>query len=256
MPTAGHYKDIKGLKKGRLTALEITMRKSSNGDYIWKFLCDCGNEFETTIGRFNHGQTKSCGCIVKEGVPKTHGKTKTSEYKTWAKMKERCYNKSDASYKNYGAKGITMCDRWLDDFQNFFDDMGKKPDPNYSIERIDGGKGYSPDNCKWASKFVQSRHRNSSVGASKYKGVCWEESSKKWIAAISVGKIRARKIGRYKNEDDAAAAYNLALDMIFGDECEYIISNNTPSNETHVNKDCKFFKETVYELMEIRKDLY
>lgn len=82
---------------------------------------------------------------------KTHGLKKTAEYRTWCAMKERCSRPAHISYKNYGARGIKVCERWLNSFENFFADMGPKPSPKHTIDRADPKIGYVPTNCRWAT---------------------------------------------------------------------------------------------------------
>lgn len=90
----------------------------------------------------------------------SHGFYGTSTYKSWQSMKERCYNPKSTSYFRYGEKGITICNRWLDSFENFLADMGERPEGT-TIDRIDGSKGYCKENCRWATKIDQSRNRKS-----------------------------------------------------------------------------------------------
>ena len=89
----------------------------------------------------------------------SHRRTGTAEYRTWKNMKSRCYNKSIKSYEYYGARGIAVCDRWLNSFENFLSDMGLRPSPSHSIDRKDNSLGYSPDNCTWATKAEQAANR-------------------------------------------------------------------------------------------------
>lgn len=128
------------------------------------------------------------------------------EYRRWLGMKERCYNPNHSSYKNYGAKGIKVCDRWLgkDGFYNFIEDMGEKPD-GATLDRIDNSKDYEPANCKWASYHQQAANRKNS---NKTVGVFYDKNSrghKKWYAQLIVnGVIVLRK--RYLTQNEASDA--------------------------------------------------
>lgn len=90
-----------------------------------------------------------------------HGMTRTTEYTIYHGIKQRCFNVKDESYPAYGGRGITVCARWVESFKNFIADMGMRPSKNHSIDRIDNDKGYSPDNCRWATNKVQSRNKRS-----------------------------------------------------------------------------------------------
>jgi hypothetical protein len=133
------------------------------------FMCDCGTLKDIVIARVKEGHTKSCGCYRKQVMynrQKTHGEAaikngcKTKEYNTWAGMIKRCNNPKDISYPHYGGKGITVCERWLHSYENFLEDMGRRPSPRHSIDRKDNNKGYTPNNCKW-STFSEQRRNNS-----------------------------------------------------------------------------------------------
>lgn len=87
-----------------------------------------------------------------------HSRSST-EYSSWTNMKYRCYNKNCPQYEHYGARGITVCDRWLNSFDDFYDDMGKKPDKSMSLDRIDVNGNYEPSNCRWATSQQQSRNK-------------------------------------------------------------------------------------------------
>jgi hypothetical protein len=103
---------------------------------------------ETRVRR--HGDP---GVKVVSGLK--HGMYGTPEYNSWCAMKKRCYSPNGRSYKRYGGRGITVCDEWLASFEQFYKDMGRRPGPTYSVERLDNDKGYSPSNCVWADRFQQ-----------------------------------------------------------------------------------------------------
>jgi hypothetical protein len=109
----------------------------------------------------NSGRTKSCGCYnvkaAKERFTK-HGLNKTPEHRAWVEMKRRCYDPNRPGYKDYGDRGITVCERWFI-FANFLEDMGLKPSKDLSLDRIDCDKGYEPSNCRWADRTTQSRNQ-------------------------------------------------------------------------------------------------
>lgn len=151
--------DITGQRFGRLVAVEYS-HKDKRGKSMWKCECDCGNKTVKNLILLRKGATKSCGCLLKEcgkklaakfsGLNKTHGDSSSQEYVAWQNMKKRCFNSSSCDYYLYGARGITVCDRWLD-YDNFLSDVGRKPAPNYQLDRIDNLGNYEPGNCRWVT---------------------------------------------------------------------------------------------------------
>src|ERR1017187_5031240 len=151
--------DMRDQRFGRLVVLEQIIENGKNSR--WLCQCDCGNK--TITGRPNLIQKKSfsCGCYNSEKTKEyftQHGMTETKTYKAWEYMKTRCLNEKCKSYKNYGERGITICEQWRNSFENFIQDMGERPD-GYSLERINNNLGYSKENCKWIPRGHQSKNR-------------------------------------------------------------------------------------------------
>jgi len=153
--------DLTGLQFGYLTVIEYHSKNNHSGK-IWKCLCKCGNVKNISCYALLSGNTQSCGCYQKEQASKAgekHGKRHTSEYNSWSGMKCRCYNEKNPKYRVYGQRGVIVCDRWLNSFGNFYDDMGAKPSRKHSIDRINVNGNYEPSNCRWALPITQSRNK-------------------------------------------------------------------------------------------------
>jgi len=167
----GKKKDLTGNRFGRLLVIK-EVGQDKYYYFVWECLCDCGNYTRTTSKRLINGDTKSCGCLNLEAIKKsntTHGKKNTSEYRSWCGMKARCYNINNHKYYRYGARGITVCERWLKSFENFFEDMGEKPEKRLTVDRIDNDLGYFKENCRWGTPRQQSGNRSTNHWL-EYKG--------------------------------------------------------------------------------------
>lgn len=132
---------------------------------MWAVQCDCGTVADIQATTLANGRSRSCGCLMRELASKrflTHGETigyrydGSKEYRAWKDAKARCHNPSHASYKHYGARGVSMCEAWRNDFSVFLRDVGRCPDPTYSLDRIDCYGNYEPGNVRWADSYTQA----------------------------------------------------------------------------------------------------
>ena len=183
--------DLTGQRFGRLIVIHPTQKRGNGGNIVWKCQCDCGNTVKVSGDNLKRGHTKSCGCFQREAVT-THGKRYTFVYKSWAQMKTRCLNPDDIDFKNYGARGITVCNRWLK-FENFLADMGERAE-GLTLGRINNNKGYSPDNCEWQTYKQQGNNRRDNV-IIEYKG--FKFSIAEWARKLGINDSTLRS--RIKN---------------------------------------------------------
>lgn len=144
--------DLIGKKFGRLTVLSRNIQNTSKRETQWNCVCDCGNKTVVVGHSLVRSYSTSCGCYRKEQsieVNTTHAMSRTKTYVAWANLIQRCINKRHPDYKKYGAKGIKVCDSWLNSFESFYKDMGQKPAGKSSLRRIQTDGDYNKDNCKW-----------------------------------------------------------------------------------------------------------
>lgn len=170
-----------GDRYGRLTIIrevERHIRPTGISIRTFELECDCGKKINLPLGHIVSGHTISCGCFksyTTSKIFKIHGeasgKFRTTEYRTWAHMKERCLNSKNKDFHYYGGRGIRVCDRWIDSYENFLSDMGRKPSPEYSIDRINNDGNYEPSNCRWATKQEQTFNQRPRTYKNKSKEI-------------------------------------------------------------------------------------
>lgn len=147
-----------GHRFGRLTVAAEAERRGYQRFYFVR--CDCGIEKQVSSNCLRTGVTKSCGCLRDQVKHGGYAKgERAPEIGSWQGMKDRCYKPSHKSFKNYGGRGISVCRRWLDSYETFLADMGRKPTPQHTIDRIDNDGDYEPDNCKWSTPSEQRRNQ-------------------------------------------------------------------------------------------------
>ena len=199
---------------------EKSSRKYRYGLYECQY---CNKEFEALSNNIKHG-LKSCGC-QRKGINKTHGLESNKFYHTWYAMVKRCNNLKSKDYKDYGARGITVCEEWLDirNFTEWCNSTYPKLE-GYTLDRINNDKGYSPENCTWSDKTAQVLNRRiMKNNKSGYVGVIWHIRGKRWVVNIRISK-KLINLGSFKDKIEAVLTRD-----------NYIIENGLPHKLSILN---------------------
>lgn len=189
--------DITGKQFGRLTALR-RVEDDAHGLTQWRCVCSCGKEVTVRSQDLRRGEQKSCGCLASEltaGRNFRHGLTGSRLYRVWKNMKSRCYNPRVASYKDYGGRGITVCDEWLNNPKAFHDwALANGYSDEKSIDRIDVNGPYAPDNCRWATRKEQNRNqRTNHLIRTPWGLLCMREASERSGVPLATIKQRIKR---------------------------------------------------------------
>lgn len=184
---------LPGTIYGNFTILNELVERDKYGGTQYNVRCICGREMMLLGTRVKCKKLKSCGCLTIIRPVIKHNLYGSSEYSSWQHMKARCCNINSHVYHHYGGRGIKICDRWVNSFQNFIDDMGFKPTPKHTIDRVDNNGDYEPGNCKWVTISEQQRNRRNNVHFI-YNGEKVILKDLPAILNVSYGKIRYRLI--------------------------------------------------------------
>lgn len=163
----GKIKDLTGIRFGRLVAVAKTEERIDRR-VVWECKCDCGNMHHVQSNSLLSGKTRSCGCLEREHQKKfgeartTHHQSRDKFYYLWQGMKQRCSNNNHKNYKDYGGRGITVCDEWKNSFEAFRDYVSQLPhfgESGYTLDRINNDGNYEPGNVKWSTQIEQCNNR-------------------------------------------------------------------------------------------------
>lgn len=200
---------------GMQYATELSTKKRRYGVYK----CSCGKEFKAVTPNIKNGHTNSCGCFKKQQIINSHiihGMRKHPIYNTWSHILSRCTNTNNSRFKDYGGRGITVCDRWRYSFENFRDDMFPTWEEGLTIDRINNDGNYEPSNCRWVNSTIQNRNQRIIMvtNTTGYRGVSIVSKNNKFMSGIRVSG-KSIYLGYFNTALEAAKVYD-----------KYVLDNN------------------------------
>jgi hypothetical protein len=206
-------KDRRGERFGRLTVESLAepyVSPKGKKSTRWNCICDCGNTTTVLVDNLRNGSSNSCGCLNLENITK-HGMSETPTYASWESMKRRCDDINHLNYDHYSQLGY--CAEW-GKFENFLKDMGERPE-GMTLDRIDGARGYSKDNCRWATKTTQS-HNRTIDHSTDFKGVHYYKANGKYQAYIAKDGVKLH-LGYFNTPEEAARVRDTEALNLYGD---------------------------------------